>query len=210
METLFSLLRAGSTRTDGRVSAMPEAGSVTPTDPELRAEIVGNVRRFVEREVVPQANELEHADAFPEQIVAQMREMGLFGLTIPETYGGLGLDLLTYIGVIEELSYGWMSLSGILNTHTMLATLLMHHGSDEQQQRWLPSMATGEKRGALSLSEPDAGSDTRSISCRAVRDGDEFVINGTKAWVTNGERAALVVLAAKTEAGVSAFIVEKE
>ena len=180
------------------------------TDPELRAEIVGNVRRFVEREVLPRANELEHADTFPDAIVAQMREMGLFGLTIPEQYGGLGLDLLTYIGVVEELSYGWMSLSGILNTHTMLATLLMHHGTDEQKQRWLPSMATGDKRGALSLSEPDAGSDTRSLTCRAVRDGEEFVVNGTKAWVTNGERASLVVLACRTEEGISALIVEKE
>ena len=189
---------------------MAEAPAVEPTDPELRAEIVGNVRRFVEREVLPHANALEHADAFPEQIVTQMGDLGLFGLTIPEQYGGLGLDLLTYIGVIEELSYGWMSLSGILNTHTMLATLLMHHGTDEQKQRWLPSMVTGEKRGALSLSEPDAGSDTRSISCRAVRDGAEYVVNGTKAWVTNGERASLVVLAAKTDEGVSAFIVEKQ
>jgi butyryl-CoA dehydrogenase len=189
---------------------MPAAGPTTPTDPALREEIVGSVRRFVEREVVPRANDLEHADEFPEQIVAHMRELGLFGLTIPEQYGGLGLDLLTYIGVIEELSYGWMSLSGILNTHTMLATLLMHHGNDEQKQRWLPSMATGEKRGALSLSEPDAGSDTRSISCRAVRDGDEYVVNGAKAWVTNGERASLVVLAAKTDEGISAIIIEKE
>src|SRR5436190_6422281 len=210
METLFSVLRAGSTRTGCKVSAMADGAAVETTDPAIRAEIVGNVRRFVEREVLPQAIELEHADEFPEAIVAQMRAMGLFGLTIPEAYGGLGLDLLTYIGVIEELSYGWMSLSGIINTHTMLATILMHHGTDEQRQRWLPSMATGEKRGALSLSEPDAGSDTRSISCRAVRDGDEWVVNGTKAWVTNGERAALVVLAAKTDAGVSAFIVEKE
>ena len=189
---------------------MADGAAVTPTDPELREEIVGNVRRFVAREVLPNAIALEHADEFPEAIVAQMRELGLFGLTIPEQYGGLGLDLLTYIGVIEELSYGWMSLSGILNTHTMLATILLQHGTEEQRKQWLPSMATGEKRGALSLSEPDAGSDTRSITCRAVRDGDEWVINGTKAWVTNGERASLVVLAAKTDSGVSAFIVEKE
>lgn len=181
-----------------------------PTDPEVRREIVDSVRRFVQREVIPTANDLEHADEFPDHIVAQMRELGLFGITIPERYGGLGLDLLTYIGVIEALSYGWMSLSGILNTHTMLATLLMQHGTAEQQHRWLPAMATGEKRAALSLSEPDAGSDTRSITCRAVRDGDEYVVNGTKAWVTNGERASLVVLAAKTDEGVSAFVVEKE
>ena len=181
-----------------------------PTDPALRAEVVDTVRRFVAREVVPVVSELEREDTFPDALVAQMQEMGLFGITIPESHGGLGLDLLTYVSVIEELAYGWMSLTGIVNTHTMLATLLLHHGSAEQQQRWLPAMATGEKRGALSLSEPDAGSDTRNISCRARLDGGEYVINGTKAWVTNGERASLVALAARTEEGISAFIVEKE
>ena len=181
-----------------------------PTDPDVRQAIIDNVRRFVAREVIPHAAAFERADEFPTAIVDGMRELGLFGVTIPEEHGGLGLDLLTYIGVIEELAYGWMSLTGIVNTHTMVATLLMTHGSAEQQQRWLPSMATGERRGALSLSEPDAGSDTRNISCRAVRDGDEYVLNGTKAWVTNGERAALVALAARTDEGISAFIVEKE
>jgi butyryl-CoA dehydrogenase len=183
---------------------------VTATDPELRREIVKNVRRFVAREVIPVAAELERADEYPANIVAQMRELGLFGVTIPESYGGLGLDLLTYIGVVEELSYGWMSLSGIVNTHAMGALLLLQHGSEEQRQRWLPSMAAGERRGALSLSEPDAGSDTQNISCKAQRDGDAYVINGTKAWVTNGERASLVALAARTDEGISAFIVEKE
>jgi alkylation response protein AidB-like acyl-CoA dehydrogenase len=180
------------------------------TPDEVRQEIVGTVRRFVQREVVPAAPALERADRFPDEIVRQMRELGLFGVTIPEEYGGLGLDLLTYIGVIEELAYGWMSLTGIVNTHTMAATLLLHHGSEEQKQRWLPQMATGSRRGALSLSEPDAGSDTRNLSCRASRDGDEYVINGTKAWVTNGERAAIVALAVRTEEGISTFIVEKE
>src|SRR3546814_1541260 len=103
-----------------------------------------------------------------------------------------------------------MSLTGIINTHTMCATLVMYHGSDEQKQRLLPSMATGERRGALSLSEPDAGSDTKNLSCKAVRDGDEYVLNGTKAWVTNGERASVVALAARTEEGIPAFLVEKE
>jgi alkylation response protein AidB-like acyl-CoA dehydrogenase len=181
-----------------------------PTDPDVRQEIIETVRRFVANEVIPVASELEHHDTFPTDIVDQMRELGLFGVTIPEEYGGLGLDLLTYIGVIEELAYGWMSLTGIVNTHTMAAILIMAHGDDEQKQRWLPVLASGERRGALSLSEPDAGSDTRSISCRATRDGDEYVINGTKAWVTNGERSSLVALAARTEEGISAFIVEKE
>ena len=186
---------------------MTEAVAV---DEAVRSEIIGTVRKFVQREVIPVAAELERNDTFPTEIVEQMRELGLFGVTIPEPYGGLGLDLLTYIGVIEELSYGWMSLTGIVNTHTMAAILILTHGDEEQKRRWLPSMATGERRGALSLSEPDAGSDTRNISCRAQRDGDEYVVNGTKAWVTNGERAAIVALAARSEEGISAFIVEKE
>ncbi len=182
----------------------------SPTDPGIRREIVETVRRFVAKEVVPVAGDLERSDTFPIEIVAGMQNLGLFGVTIPEAYGGLGLDLLTYIGVIEELSYGWMSLTGIVNTHTMAATLIMQHGSEEQKKRWLPSLASGDKRGALSLSEPDAGSDTRNISCRATRDGDEYVVNGTKAWVTNGERSSIVALAARAEEGITAFIVEKE
>src|SRR5437667_4583984 len=144
-----------------------------PTDPAVREELVSTVRRFVERDVVPVASELEHADEYPEDIVATMRDLGLFGVTIPEQYGGLGLDLLTYVGVIEELAAGWMSLSGILNTHVMAANLLKMQGTEEQKQRWLPRLATGEIRGCLSLSEPDAGSATSAISCKAVRDGDE-------------------------------------
>ncbi len=177
---------------------------------DVRQEIIETVRRFVAREVVPAAAELERDDRFPVDIVGQMRELGLFGVTIPEAYGGLGLDLLTYIGVIEELAYGWMSLTGVVNTHTMAAMLILAHGTEEQKQRWLPPMASGDRRGALSLSEPDAGSDTRNISCRAQRDGDEYVLNGTKAWVTNGERSSIVALAARTEEGISALIVEKE
>jgi alkylation response protein AidB-like acyl-CoA dehydrogenase len=189
------------------VTTSPAVGG---TDPEVRREIIATVRRFVERDVVPVAADLERADRFPAEIVEQMRGLGLFGVTIPEAHGGLGLDLVTYIGIIEELAAGWMSLTGIVNTHTMAATLIMAHGTDEQKQRWLPSMATGERRGALSLSEPDAGSDTRNIACKAQRDGDEYVLNGTKAWVTNGERAAIVALAARSDEGISAFIVEKE
>jgi alkylation response protein AidB-like acyl-CoA dehydrogenase len=184
--------------------------SPTVTDPDVRRELVETVRRFVAREVVPVASEMEHADTYPERIVAQMKELGLFGIAIPNEYGGLGLDLLTYIGVIEELAYGWMSLSGIVNTHTIAAHLIAHHGNDVQKQRWLPRLATGEIRGCLSLSEADAGSDTRNIACRAVRDGEEYVITGTKMWVTNGARAAIVALAARTEEGISCFIVEKE
>jgi butyryl-CoA dehydrogenase len=187
-------------------------GDVTSArvDESVRSEIIETVRKFVQREVVPVAPGLERTDSFPDEIVRQMRDMGLFGITIPESYGGLGLDLLTYIGVIEELAYGWMSLTGIVNTHTMAATLIMTHGTEEQKKRWLPTLASGERRGCLSLSEPDAGSDTRSLTCRAKRDGEEYIVNGTKAWVTNGERAGIVALAARTEEGISAFIVEKQ
>jgi alkylation response protein AidB-like acyl-CoA dehydrogenase len=180
------------------------------TDDDVRTEIIETVRRFVAKEVIPVASDMEHEDRYPTEIVDHMRELGLFGVTIPDAYGGLGLDLLTYVGVIEELAYGWMSLTGVINTHTMAAILIMTHGSDAQKERWLPELASGERRGALSLSEPDAGSDTRNITCRAGRDGDEYVVNGTKAWVTNGQRAGLVALAARTEEGISAFIVEKE
>ncbi len=168
------------------------------TDPDVREAVVATVRRFVARDVIPVASQLEHADEFPADIVATMRELGLFGVTIPEEYGGLGLDLPTYVEIVEELAYGWMTLTGIVNTHTMAATLLMRHGNDEQKSRLLPSMATGEVRGAMSLSEPDAGSDTRNIACKAVRDGDVYVISGTKAWATHGERANIVALVART------------
>ncbi len=187
----------------------PKAFS-TATDPETRSELTALVRKWVEREVLPVASALEHADEYPEALVEQMKEMGLFGITVPEEYGGLGLDLLSYIAVIEELAAGWMSLSGVVNTHHIAAGLLVTHGTDEQRSSLLPRMVTGEMRGCLSLSEPDAGSDTRNISCRAVRDGDEYVITGTKAWVTNGERAGLVALAARTEEGITCFMVEKD
>src|SRR6202142_4268846 len=133
---------------------------MTQTDPEIRRELVETVRRFVAREVIPVASELEHADTYPEAIVEQMKALGLFGITIPEEYGGLGLDLLTYIGVVEELAYGWMSLSGVVNTHTIAAHLVVHHGTEEQKQRILPRMATGELRGCLSFPEAAAGGGT--------------------------------------------------
>jgi alkylation response protein AidB-like acyl-CoA dehydrogenase len=175
------------------------------------------VREFVEQEVYPVVEELEHRDEFPDKIVDQMKDMGLFGLTIPERYGGAGMDLLTYALVVAELSRGWMSLSGVINTHFMGAYLLMKHGTDDQKERWLPRMATGELRAALSMSEPGAGSDVQSIACKAVRDGDDYVVDGQKMWVTNGLRAGLVVLLCKTDLdadpaykGISILYVEKE
>ena len=190
-------------------------GLVTLTD-EQEA-VVAAVREFVEREVIPVADELEHRDEFPTKIVEGMKELGLFGLTVPEEYGGAGLDLVTYALAGVELSRGWMSLSGILNTHFMAVYLLKQHGSDEQKARWLPRMATGELRAALSMSEPGAGSDVQAIQCRAVRDGDDYIVDGTKMWVTNGLRAGLVVLLCKTDPqadpphkGMSLLFVEKE
>jgi len=180
------------------------------TDGDIRDELIATVRRFVGKDVLPVASEMEHADEYPAAIVATMAELGLFGVTIPEAYGGLGLDLLTYIGVIEELAAGWMSLSGIVNTHVMAANLLKMQGTEDQKHRWLPRLATAEIRGCLSLSEPDAGTDTSALKCRAVRDGDEYVITGTKTWVTNGQRAGLIALAARTDEGITCFMVEKE
>ena len=180
------------------------------TDAETRDELRATVRRWVEREVLPIAGDLEHEDSYPADLVAQMQAMGLFGITIPEEHGGLGLDLMAYIAVIEELAAGWMSLSGIINTHTIAASLIMRQGTPEQRARWLPGLAQGAPRGCLSLSEADAGSDTRNISCRARRDGDEYVVSGTKTWVTNGERAGIVALAARTDEGITCFIVEKQ
>ena len=195
--------------------ALPDSGLVELTE-EQRA-VIATVREFVEDQVFPVAEDLEHRDEFPDKIVEGMKELGLFGLTVPEEYGGAGLDLLTYALVGVELSRGWMSLSGILNTHFMAVYLLKQYGNDEQKHRWLPKMATGELRAALSMSEPGAGSDVQAIECRAVRDGDHYIVNGTKMWVTNCLRAGLVVLLAKTDPeaeppykGMSLLFVEKE
>ena len=186
------------------------AAASNRTDPALADELVATVRRFVEKEVLPVVSDLEHADAYPDDLVAGLRDLGLFGATIPEEYGGLGLDTVTYARIVEELAAGWMSLTGVVNTHLICATLIKLHGTDEQKARWLPQMAAGDRRGALSLSEPDAGSDTRALRCKATPDGDEYVLEGTKAWVTNGERCGILALAARTPEGITCFIVEKE
>ena len=179
------------------------------TDAALADELVGTIRAWIAKEVIPNASRFEHVDEYPEAWVEQMKAFGLFGARIPEEHGGLGLDVLTYARLMEELAYGWMSLAGVLNTHTIAANLIYRFGTPEQQARWLPTMATGAVRAAFSLSEPDAGSDTQAIRCRALPDGDEYIVNGTKMWVTNGERAGIVALAAKTPEGITCFIVEK-
>jgi alkylation response protein AidB-like acyl-CoA dehydrogenase len=169
----------------------------TPDD--VRQEIVEAVRRFVERDVIPTASELEHRNEYPHDIVAGMKDLGLFGATIPTEYGGLGLDTLTYAMVVEELCVGWMSLSGILNTHLLLAYLIRTNGSEEQKTTFLPGMATGDLRGALCLSEAHAGSDVQAIRTVAKRQGDDYLVNGAKMWVTNGRHGNLYALVVKTD-----------
>src|SRR5262245_6591303 len=149
--------------------------------------IVAVVRRFVDTTVRPVASDLEHADRYPHELVDRMREIGLFGALVPEVYGGLGLDVTTYAWVIEELCRGWMSLAGVLNSHTMAALIVLDHGTEEQRRRFLPRFARGEARGGLCLTEPQAGSDVQAIRTVARRRGDdEYVLTGTKLFVTNG------------------------
>ncbi len=189
----------------------------TPGLTEVQRDILSTVRAFAEKEIIPHAQRLEHADEYPRDIVDGMREMGLFGLTIDEQYGGLGESLLTYALVVEELSRGWMSISGIVNTHFIVAYLISQHGSPEQKARLLPSMATGEVRGAFSMSEPGVGSDVAAIQSRAVQDGDSFVLNGQKMWLTNGGYSSVVATLVKTDLGapsvygnMTTFLLEKE
>ena len=158
------------------------------------------VRQFVDKEIIPVAEEFDHEDKFPEAIVEQMKELGLFGVTIPEEYGGMGLDLTTYAMIVEELSRGWISISGVVNTHFIGSYLLMKFGTDEQKDYFLPKMATGEIRAAFSLSEPEVGSDVQGIKATAKQtDGGDWEINGQKMWVTNGLRSGVVFVLVKTD-----------
>jgi alkylation response protein AidB-like acyl-CoA dehydrogenase len=189
---------------------------------DVQEEILKAVRVFVDEQILPVATELEHKDEYPTQIVEGMKEMGIFGLMIPEEYGGLGESLLTYALVVEEIARGWMSVSGIINTHFIVAYMLLQHGTDEQKQRYLPRMATGEVRGAFSMSEPHTGSDVSAIRTKAVRsegaDGEgTWTINGQKMWLTNGGSSNLVAVLTKTDTGeksvyknMTTFLVEKE
>src|SRR5438132_6483449 len=155
-------------------------------------EVVATVRQWVEERVYPTASEYDHADEFPAPLVEEMKELGLFGVTIPEAYGGLGLDLTTYALIQVELSRGWMSLSGVLNTHFISAWMIETYGTEEQRQRYLPRMAAGELHSAYSMTEPQAGSDVQAIRTRAELEGDEWVITGQKMWATNGLRSSMI------------------
>ena len=185
---------------------------------EQRA-ITEMVRQFADEQIIPNAEHYDHEDEFPEPIVEQMKELGLFGVTIPEEYGGMGLDLTTYAMIVEELSRGWISISGVVNTHFIGSYLLMKYGTDEQKQYFLPKMATGELRAAFSLSEPEVGSDVQGIKSVATKDSDsgEWILNGTKMWVTNGLLSSVVFVLMKNDTkadppytGMTCFITEKE
>ena len=176
------------------------------------------VRQFADEQILPNAEHYDHEDEFPGPIVEQMKELGLFGVTIPEEYGGMGLDLTTYAMIVEELSRGWISISGVINTHFIGSYLLMKFGTDEQKEKYLPRMATGEIRAAFSLSEPELGSDVAAIKTAAKKQDDgTYEINGQKMWVTNGLRSDLVFVLVKTDPnaekahrGMTCFIAEKE
>ena len=168
---------------------------------EIQREILATVKVFVDKEIIPAAQELEHADTYPQEIVDGMKEMGLFGLTIPEEYGGLGESLLTYALVVEQIARGWMSVSGVINTHFIVAHMIRHHGTEEQRAHYLPAMAEGSVRGAFSMSEPDIGSDVAAIKTRARRDGDSYVVDGAKMWLTNGATSTVVATLVKTDEG---------
>ena len=186
---------------------------------DVQQEILGAVRDFVDNEIIPSAQALEHADEYPTKIVEGMKEMGIFGLMIPEEYGGLGESLLTYALCVEEIARGWMSVSGIINTHFIVAYMVMQHGTEEQKQAYLPRMATGEMRGAFSMSEPGCGSDVAAITSKAVRDGDDWVLDGQKMWLTNGGSSTLVAVLVRTDEDapegasvykrMSTFLIEK-
>ncbi|MGW3958791.1 acyl-CoA dehydrogenase family protein [Amycolatopsis sp. NPDC005003] len=183
---------------------------------DVQSEILATVRQFVDKEVIPHAQELEHADTYPADIVEGMKEMGLFGITIPEEYGGLGESLLTYALVVEEIARGWMSVSGVINTHFIVAHMISRHGTEAQKRHFLPRMATGEVRGSFSMSEPDLGSDVAAIKTKAKRTDDGYVIDGSKMWLTNGGSSNLIALLVRTDEGaekphqnLTTFLVEK-
>ena len=178
--------------------------------------LLDTVHDFVEKQVKPVVRELEHANTYPEELIETMKEIGIFGLAIPEPYGFGQVSMPCYVQVTEELSRGWMSLAGAMGGHTVVAKLIMMFGTEEQKEHYLPRMATGELRTTMALTEPGGGSDLQAMRTSARRDGDEYVINGSKTWITNARRAGLIALMCKTDPtaepahrGVSILLVEK-
>ncbi len=177
--------------------------------------IVELVREWVDKEVRPVVRELEHANTYPEDLIEQMKEMGIYGLAIPEPYGETPVSMPCYVQVTAELARGWMSLAGAMGGHTVVAKLLLLFGTDEQKQRYLPKMATGEIRATMALTEPGGGSDLQNMRTSARRDGDHYVVNGSKTWISNARRSQLIALLCKTDpnasprhAGISILLVE--
>ena len=183
------------------------------TEQEL---IVSTVRKFVAREVMPVASEMEHRNEYPHELVRQMQEMGLFGLNIPEQYGGAAVDTTTFAMIFEEISRGWLGLAGVIGSNSVMCDVLVRFGTEEQKRRYLPAMATGEKRGGICLTEPNAGTDLQSITTVAKRDGNVYRVSGSKMWITNARHGNTFLLLAKTDPaaqpphrGMSTFIIEK-
>jgi alkylation response protein AidB-like acyl-CoA dehydrogenase len=182
-----------------------------------QAHLLDAIDRWLEREVKPVVKENDHADRWPTEIVAQMRDMGLFGATVGVAYGGLGLPATTYAEIVMRISAVWMAITGIFNSHLMLALAIEKFGTESQKKRWLPTLASGEIRGGLALTEPDAGTDLQGIRMTARRDGGDYVINGTKTWISNGVEGSCFALLVKTDPeakprhrGMSLFIAPKQ
>lgn len=185
-------------------------------DHEQEQQMLDAIEKWLARDVRPHVLRLEHADEYPTEMVEQMKELGLFGATISTAYGGLGLKAGTYAKIVEKISTTWMSLTGIFNSHLIMAACVERRGTEAQKLHYLPKFATGEIRGGLALTEPDAGTDLQGIKMRARKEGDDYVINGTKTWISNGIEGSCFALLVKTDAsaepahkGMSCFIAEK-
>src|SRR5262249_62353 len=188
-----------------------------PVDADEDGQILDMIDRWVARELKPIVKEYDHADRYPQDVVEQMKELGLFGATIAPEYSGLGLSSATYATIVMRISPVWMSITGMINADLMVGVAIQKCGTPEQKSKWLPKLATGEIRGGLALTEPDAGTDLQGIRMTARRDGDHYLINGTKTWITNGAEGSCLALLVKTNPnaqprynGMSLFIAPKQ
>jgi alkylation response protein AidB-like acyl-CoA dehydrogenase len=195
---------------------MTDSAAITSITAEDEQQILDAIDKFLDRDVRPYVMDIEHADEYPTDMVEGMKALGLFGAIIPQEYGGLGLPTSTYARIVERVSEVWMSLSGIFNSHLIMCSAVIRHGTEDQKREWLPKLATGEIRGGLALTEPNCGTDLQAIRMTAKRDGDDYIVNGTKTWISNGIHGTLFALLVKTDpnasprhAGTSLFLAEK-
>jgi alkylation response protein AidB-like acyl-CoA dehydrogenase len=195
---------------------MMDSAALTTITAEDEEQILDAIEKFLERDVRPYVMDMEHADEYPTAMVEGMKALGLFGAIIPQEYGGLGLPTTTYTRIVERVSEVWMSLSGIFNSHLIMCSAVIRHGTEDQKREWLPKLATGEIRGGLALTEPNCGTDLQAIRMTAKREGDDYVVNGTKTWISNGIHGTLFALLVKTDpnasprhSGTSLFLAEK-